>query len=148
MFCLFLPDYFLLAFFSLSLIFPPSFLPMGGGFLFSGKDCWMASFVALWMWLDDFAAAQIPIVLLVHVIGLFVLHFLKQNVVRGLLSFVEQEVTTVCQGFVIGGWLNCNSGNWWDILLCKWKLALSSRNHRHILLLWFLYQMHCFLSCV
>lgn len=50
---------------------------------------------------DDFAAAQIPIVLLVHVTGLILLHYLKQNIVRGLLRFIEQEVTAVCQAFVI-----------------------------------------------
>lgn len=45
---------------------------------------------------DSFAAAQIPIVLMVHVtLGLFLLHYLKQNIVSALLSFVERKVTTM-----------------------------------------------------
>lgn len=45
---------------------------------------------------DSFAAAQIPIVLMVHVtLGLFLLHYLEQNIFRALLSFVEQKVTTM-----------------------------------------------------
>lgn len=59
---------------------------------------------------DDFAAVQISRCSTGSCYWAL-LHFLKQNIVRGLPSFVEQEVTTVYQDFVILSGLNRNSGN-------------------------------------